>query len=124
MPNADWTIQCERREAMKHRFDELSARGRIRFVTFHQSFSYEDFVEGIRALPPNEEDDQSSGSIQYQVGKGIFSQLCEDAQRNKVYEEQIGVRENARVWKISIEEANSSGETRQYCFKHGEARIG
>ena len=75
-------------------------------------------------MPLSEEDEQSSDGIQYQVKKGIFGQLCEDAQRNKVYEEQIGVRENAKVWKISIEEANSTGETRQYCFKHGEARIG
>jgi 5-methylcytosine-specific restriction protein B len=123
-PHADWAVQCVRREALKQRFDALSKKGQIRFVTFHQSFSYEDFVEGIRASPSSEEDEQDSGSIQYKVEKGVFGQLCEDAQRNKVYEEQIGVRDNAKVWKISIEEANSSGETRQYCLKHGEARIG
>ncbi|MBY0446904.1 MAG: hypothetical protein K2Q15_17040, partial [Burkholderiales bacterium] len=37
------------RESLKERFDDLVANNRIRFVTFHQSFSYEDFVEGLRA---------------------------------------------------------------------------
>ena len=124
IPNTNQVAQIERRAELKQRFDELVTTRQIRFVTFHQSFSYEDFVEGIRAVPGNEEDQNGSGTIEYQVENGIFVQLCEDAQRNKIFEEQVGVRENAKVWKISIEEANSSGETRQYCFKHGEARIG
>lgn len=113
------------RTALKQRFDELSEEGRIRFMTFHQSFSYEDFVEGIRAAPAAEQEEEGgAGGIAYRVESGVFAQLCEDAQRDKAFEAKVGVRENAQVWKISIEEASSSGETRRYCFKHGEARIG
>ncbi|MGJ0485377.1 MAG: hypothetical protein ACR65R_12755 [Methylomicrobium sp.] len=61
------------REAQKKRFDDLSVAGQIRFVTFHQSFSYEDFVEGLRASSEN-------GSILYSVEPGIFKALCRDAQ--------------------------------------------
>jgi 5-methylcytosine-specific restriction protein B len=63
------------REAQKKRFDDLSVAGQIRFVTFHQSFSYEDFVEGLRASSEN-------GSILYSVEPGIFKALCRDAQDN------------------------------------------
>jgi 5-methylcytosine-specific restriction protein B len=63
------------REAQKNRFDELSEAGQIRFVTFHQSFSYEDFVEGLRASSEN-------GSILYSVEPGIFKALCCDAGEN------------------------------------------
>lgn len=54
------------REERRQRFDELVRDGHVRFVTFHQSFSYEDFVEGIRASTDEE------GRITYQVEDGIF----------------------------------------------------
>lgn len=60
------------RLALKNKFDEYVKNERIGFVTFHQSFSYEDFVEGLRA----EADD---GNICYFVQDGIFKQLCEKA---------------------------------------------
>lgn len=110
------------RAQLKARFDEFANEERVRFVTFHQSFSYEDFVEGIRALPI-EGDDQTAGGIRYDVEPGIFRKLCEDAVRDKAYEHKVGVREHARVWKISIDDAGPS-ETRNHCFKQGEARIG
>lgn len=43
------------RSVLKERFDELVADGRAKFVTFHQSFSYEDFVEGVGALVADEQ---------------------------------------------------------------------
>jgi hypothetical protein len=48
----------------------------LRFVTFHQSFAYEEFVEGLKPLP-----EESDGAIRYGVVPGIFKQTCIDAQR-------------------------------------------
>jgi 5-methylcytosine-specific restriction protein B len=61
------------RSALKMRFDELAASGRVRFVTFHQSFAYEDFVEGLRA------ESGPDGQLRYTVQPGVFKALCEDA---------------------------------------------
>lgn len=60
------------REKLKKRFDELVASGQIVFCTFHQSFSYEDFVQGIRA-------ETIAGQLQYNVHDGVFKQLCDRA---------------------------------------------
>ncbi|WP_233884549.1 McrB family protein [Paraburkholderia flagellata] len=62
----------QEREARKRRFDEWVDAGHIAFVTFHQSFSYEDFVEGLRAKADNEQ-------LSYAVECGVFKALCERA---------------------------------------------
>ena len=54
-------------------FDKLKKDGRIVFTTFHQSMSYEDFVQGIK--PRTDE----NGDIIYKVEKGIFRQICDSA---------------------------------------------
>ena len=113
---AFYSARNGKREPMKQRFDELTQEGLVRFVTFHQSFSYEDFVEGIRA-------DSEGGSLQYRVEPGVFRSICEDARGSSQIASDIGVREGARIWKISIDGTVTS-TTRGYCFTHGEARIG
>ena len=47
----------------------------FKFVTFHQSFSYEDFVEGIRPTL----DDTEESQIVYKVKDGIFKDICKKA---------------------------------------------
>lgn len=72
----DQTILAEHRHdraVLKRRFDECVANGDVRFVTFHQSFTYEDFVEGLRA------DRDEAGQLKYVIEDGIFKRLCESA---------------------------------------------
>lgn len=114
----------QEREKLKARFDELCKQGRIRFTTFHQSFSYEDFVEGIRADAESDGEIEGIQALNYRIEPGVFKRLCEDAQRDPVAEAGVGISANAKVWKLSIEEASSDGKTRAYCLAHGEARVG
>ncbi|WP_163969318.1 McrB family protein [Oceanobacillus halotolerans] len=46
-------------------------------ITFHQSYSYEQFVEGITAKV-----NDSTGQLQYFVQDGIFLKLCNEAKKN------------------------------------------
>jgi len=62
-------------QGLEYRYKELSQDNRIAFVTFHQSFGYEEFIEGIRASVPR----GSSGGLSYEVQPGIFRRICEDA---------------------------------------------
>ncbi|OQY96201.1 MAG: hypothetical protein B6D41_05355 [Chloroflexi bacterium UTCFX4] len=48
------------------------------FITFHQSFAYEEFVEGLKPLEP--EDD--AAFVQYRVVSGVFKKICERAARD------------------------------------------
>lgn len=66
------------RGVLKERFDELKDQKRIGFVTFHQSFSYEDFVEGLRAKAS----DDGTG-VRYYVEDGIFKIMCGAAQASE-----------------------------------------
>lgn len=63
----------------KFRSGEPQARlkKRYSFITFHQSYSYEEFVEGIRPVMDDDIDD--NGSIRYQVTKGAFREICDRA---------------------------------------------
>ncbi len=56
----------------------MKQNGHIEFVTFHQSMSYEDFVEGIK---PQTIDNKH---ITYNIEPGIFKQICIKA-KNRNY---------------------------------------
>ena len=60
------------REHVRQRYEALRADGRIEFVTFHQSYGYEEFVEGIRPVEEN-------GQVVYRLEHGILRKLAKKA---------------------------------------------
>lgn len=114
-------VNRDTRVALKQRFDALVAQDRIRFVTFHQSFSYEDFVEGLRANT-----DEASGQLRYEVVDGVFKSLCEAAAAKVTQQAEapaeLGQR---RIWKMSL--GNTLGEDAsiyQECLAGGYVLLG
>ena len=67
-------LALEPRKDLRQRFEGYQEEGRIQFITFHQSYAYEDFVEGIKPFTKD-------GQIQYGIENGIFKQITIDARR-------------------------------------------
>jgi len=63
----------QQRIEIKSKFDAYIKSGEIAFTTFHQSYGYEDFVEGIKVLTTDD------GKLDYFIQPGIFKQICEKA---------------------------------------------
>ncbi|MCW1385077.1 AAA family ATPase [Novosphingobium sp. KCTC 2891] len=66
----------DRREDLRETYDGLRARGQIGFVTFHQNFSYEDFVEGMRPTA------LTGGGFTLEPTPGIFRLIAEAARKS------------------------------------------
>ncbi|GEM46953.1 AAA family ATPase [Deinococcus cellulosilyticus] len=118
-------------------FEGLRSAGRVEFVTFHQSFTYEDFVEGIRA------ETTEDGQVRYVVRDGIFKTLSQRALDLLIVDEpqaqpapesaatqgtspeveayalEQGIDLQKTLWKISIQD----GPTLSYCLDHNEVRV-
>ena len=67
------TVKAEAYQDVLNRYNEYTAQGRIEFTTFHQSFGYEEFIEGIKPVIS----EGKSNQIQYCVEAGIFKRFCE-----------------------------------------------
>lgn len=86
LPDSSWILAGDWEEAaagLRRVVDEYNAGPPVseyikRFspVTFHQSYGYEDFVEGLR---PVLDGDAESGEIQYEIRAGVFKELCRRA---------------------------------------------
>jgi 5-methylcytosine-specific restriction enzyme B len=72
----------DRRKRLKDCFDKFCDSEQIVFCTFHQSFSYEDFVQGIRARTVD-------GKLDYTVEDGVFKRLCDRASRGVTAENDL-----------------------------------
>ncbi len=87
----------ENYELLKEKFDELKQQGQIEFVTFHQSYSYEEFVEGIKPELENGKE------LRYKLQNGIFKTICNNAK--ELLETKVKHnfnKDNISVYKILI----------------------
>ncbi len=98
-------LKKENRPEIKRRFDDLVKSGRIVFTTFHQSMSYEDFIEGLKPLEPKTE----GGNVIYKVENGLFKRIAVKADEN---------------FKLSIMKSEGKGKIPfETVFEELEARV-
>ncbi len=84
-------------DELRARYGELMDEGRIEFVTFHQSYGYEEFVEGIRPVASAED-----AAMRLRVEPGVVRRIAERARKVP----GIGSR---RIFKVSLADPNSWG---------------
>ncbi|MFB9993403.1 McrB family protein [Deinococcus oregonensis] len=104
-PNRTWTLTADGRELVERTLLgqptaewSLSPEARSRFITFHPSFAYEEFVEGLR--PETDEE----GRLQYRVRPGQFKEICQDAEKELHEAAQAG--RPPRKFLLVIDEIN------------------
>ncbi|MEZ9141671.1 MULTISPECIES: AAA family ATPase [unclassified Shewanella] len=93
-PKFEW----QNRDELKAEYDRLVNEKRIRFVTFHQSYGYEEFVEGLKAETIN-------GQINYKVKPGVFKKSVTSAKAKHVTKVESLSRYNLdkrKIWKMSL----------------------
>ena len=96
------------RESLMQTYQRLVATGRIEFVTFHQSMSYEDFVEGRQPVTASDEDNASAG-FRLETIPGIFRRIAKRAETSRGRATGGGATtiSGRQVFKMSIGEANN-----------------
>jgi 5-methylcytosine-specific restriction enzyme B len=94
------------RPALMARYRELRNLHRIRFVTFHPSFSYEEFVEGIRPAV-------EAGQVRYDVRPGIFKQAVSHARGLFEKRQEAGSNPSLtgrKLYKMSLGDSTKKAE--------------
>ena len=125
--------QNQSREIVMKKYDELVEKGQIVFTTFHQSLSYEDFIEGIKPTLFKDEDENDAVELQYEIGDGIFKQmvnsiedenLANKASKQSLYVPQELFEEN--IVKISLGNSLDSDDDNiyKYCMENNVMAIG
>lgn len=90
--------------AVMSRYNELKKAGRISFTTFHQSYGYEEFIEGIKPII-----DENKQDIGYTIEPGVFKKFCDNAKsitRTSTGIESTVIEENTEPYVFIIDEIN------------------
>lgn len=112
-------LDDENREELKAKFEKYKKAGQIEFVTFHQSYGYEEFVEGIKAKT-NEETKQ----IEYEIEPGIFKKLSNNAKPIKAQSNQLNFDwKSGNIFKMSLG-GKSDLEILDWCLENDYIGMG
>lgn len=114
-------LMAESYEEVLTRYIAYKKEGQIAFTTFHQSFGYEEFIEGIKPVLEDEESEQ----VKYKIEPGVFKQLCDHAQQLEILSMNSNqvFSKDTRIWKVSLGRREDI-QTKRDCFENNYIRIG
>ncbi|AJW63105.1 5-methylcytosine-specific restriction enzyme B [Elizabethkingia miricola] len=110
--NPEFMLSNPTRETVKEEYQRLVNEGKIVFTTFHQSMSYEDFIEGIK--PKIEENKEGEKKVIYDIEDGIFKRIVDKAKKT-VHSSQNSTKEYTfdDAWSDLVQDANIHLETEE-----------
>ena len=119
------SIRKEKYKDVLLRYQQYRKQNRIAFTTFHQSYSYEEFIEGIRPVSPEDNELEASGSIQYKIMPGIFRQFCAraEAPASTGSSNAPTLNSSSTIWKVSLG-GTGDNSIRSECLANDHIRIG
>lgn len=116
-------VEAEPYETVMERFNAYKAQGLIKSTTFHQSYGYEEFIEGIS---PVIDDNEEGANLQYILKDGIFKKFCSEASKPTIIindEIDIPINKEPQIWKVSLG-GTKENSIRRDCLDNGHIRIG
>ena len=108
-------LKSEEYSEIIERYNMYKEAGLIEFTTFHQSYGYEEFIEGIK--PVVDED----GQMTYKVVPGVFKRFCDKASTPK--SKKVKTNSDPVVWKVSLAKTGDN-PIRTECLNNDHIRIG
>ena len=84
------------------RYKMYREQGLVAFTTFHQSYGYEEFIEGIKPITQRCSDDEEEADIKYARTDGIFKEFCDQAYKYRIIPKELDIK-NKKVWSILVD---------------------
>jgi len=94
------------------RFNQYKSEDLISFSTFHQSYGYEEFIEGIKPTV------DGTNGIEYSVEDGVFKAFCSHAQLPQTHD----INPDAKIWRVVLKNGNlvTSNSVKFDCFNENK----
>ena len=94
-------------------FNRLKKENRVAFTTFHQSYGYEEFIEGIKPVV-----DEDAQQLSYTIESGVFKKFCEAAE----IPTDLSDNPDPQIWFVRLE-TDQAKVNKDNCYKYNEIRM-
>lgn len=120
----------DKRDALMAEYRRLVSEGLIEFTTFHQSMSYEEFVEGLRPSTGDDaaegpEDVTASTGFRLEPHNGVFKRISERARLDRADSgSSARLDRSARVFKVALGRRHGEDDRIRHGLDHGLIHVG
>lgn len=111
-------------------FKTIEKEGRAKFITFHQAYSYEEFIEGIRPQLSNDlENEVESDGLRYVIEDGILKKMAiaastQELKSDSKVEGLQNTTHTSKIWKVSLGSRNKEEDIYKECKESKNIAIG